>query len=224
MESKKSPQANLENKRGLFLQIGLIVSLLACIAALGWNQREKTVIVLNEPPLPPEPELTQVTYQDQKPATPRIIPGIEFIRIVENTARIVTPPLDAGFDPDEPLIVKPAAIAEQPVEEDDVFISVENMPTFEGSDDLKTFSRWVQQRLKYPVTAQENNIQGTVVVTFVIGKDGSLSRVEILNSPDRSLAEEAVRVIRSSPRWQAGKQRGLPAQVRFNLPVVFRIQ
>ncbi len=227
MESKKTTRANLENKRGLFLQIGFIVALLACALALGWSQQEKKRMVVTDPVLSPDIELTPVTRppEEAKPMVQRIMPSIERIRIVSNDRTIVLEDIDWGGDNMDGVILVSQVPTEEPSGDlDDIFIRVENMPTFLGSENLKEFAKWVQARLRYPQTAQEIGIQGTVVVTFVVGKDGAVTQVEILNAPDKSLAEEALRVVQSSPRWEPGKQRGNPAQVRYNMPVVFKIQ
>ena len=97
------------------------------------------------------------------------------------------------------------------------------MPTFQGGD-LNTFRNWVQSNVRFPQIALENGIQGTVVLSFVIEKDGSLTNIQVMQSPDRALADEAVRVLQSSPKWTPGKQRNSPVRVRYTLPVEFRIQ
>jgi protein TonB len=86
------------------------------------------------------------------------------------------------------------------------------------------FRSWVQGKLKYPQIAQENGISGKVTLTFVIERDGTLTNIQVMQSPDRSLADEAVRVLQSSPKWTPGKQRNAPVRVRYTLPVEFRIQ
>ena len=86
------------------------------------------------------------------------------------------------------------------------------------------FRNWVQERLRYPTIAAENGISGRVTLTFVIEKDGSLTNIQVLQSPDRSLSDEAIRVLESSPKWTPGKQRSTPVRVKYTLPVEFRIQ
>ena len=117
----------------------------------------------------------------------------------------------------------PQEVVEEVVEDDAPFIIAEEMPKFQGGDLMK-FRSWVQGKLKYPVIAQENGIQGKVTLTFVIERDGSLTNIQVMQSPDRALADEAVRVLQSSPKWTPGKQRNSPVRVRYTLPVEFRIQ
>ena len=109
--------------------------------------------------------------------------------------------------------------------EDMPFLIVEKMPSFRGGD-LKDFRAWVQEHLQYPAEAVERNIQGRVVVTFTIEKDGSASNILVLQSPDKLLADEARRVIASSPAgaWTPGEQRGEKVRVKYTLPVDFYLQ
>ena len=107
-------------------------------------------------------------------------------------------------------------------EEDAPFVSVEEMPKFQGGDFSK-FSKWVQKNCQYPVMAQETGIQGSVLLQLVVEKDGRVSVVEVLNSPDKLLTDEALRVIKKSPKFTPGKQRGVPVRVQFVLPVRFKL-
>ena len=105
------------------------------------------------------------------------------------------------------------------------FLIAEKMPLFQGGN-LNAFRTWVQEHLQYPAEAVKRNIQGRVVVTFTIEKDGSVSNIQILQSPDKLLADEARRVIASSPAgaWTPGEQRGQAVRVKLTVPVDFRIQ
>ena len=109
--------------------------------------------------------------------------------------------------------------------EDMPFLIVEKMPSFRGGD-LNDFRAWVQEHLQYPAEAVERNIQGRVVVTFTIEKEGSASNILVLQSPDKLLADEARRVIASSPAgaWTPGEQRGEKVRVKYTLPVDFYLQ
>lgn len=109
----------------------------------------------------------------------------------------------------------------QPVNRNSVYDVVEQMPSFPGGiSGLKTY---LNQNTRYPAVAQENCVQGRVVVSFVVGKDGHISDVTVLRSVDPSLDKEAIRVIRNMPRWTPGKQGGEPVRVRYNVPVSFRL-
>jgi TonB family protein len=104
----------------------------------------------------------------------------------------------------------------------DVFMIVEDMPSFQGGD-VQKFSNWVSQNIKYPELAHENGIQGKVFIGFVVEPDGSVSTVTVLRSVDKVLDDEAVRVVQSSPAWKPGYQRGIAVPVRFSITVNFKL-
>ena len=109
-----------------------------------------------------------------------------------------------------------------PPADDEPFLMVDTMPLFEGGEHT-TFRTWILQQLKYPAEAVSRSIQGRVTVSFIIEKDGSLSNVNILSSPDKSLSDEVVRIVSLSPKWTPGKQQGENVRVRFTLPVEFAL-
>ena len=113
-------------------------------------------------------------------------------------------------------------VVEQIVEEE-IFVTAEQMPTFQGGD-ISKFRLWVMERIKYPPIALENGIQGIVVVKFVVEKDGRLSNFQVLQSPDKSLSEAAIQVLQKSPKWKPGKQRKKPIRVTYTLPISFQIK
>ncbi len=224
MEVKKSPKADLENKKGLFLEIGLTLSLLICVAMFSWSQKEKVIEKFDTGAVEVEQEIVEITRQDQKP--PEVQPAktisvtSEVLKVVKNDTKITTTIDFTDFDED--ITVEAAPVEEEIVEEEEIFLRAETMPSFQGGD-LNAFRTWVQKRLKYPVIAHENNIQGRVVISFVVEKDGTLSQITALATPDKSLSEEAIRVISDSPKWTPGKQRGKSVRLKYTLPVDFRI-
>ena len=106
--------------------------------------------------------------------------------------------------------------------DNEVYLEAEVMPSFQGGD-LETFRDWVNSRIQYPQLANENGIQGNVIATFIIEKDGRLTNIEILRSPDRSLSDEVIRVLKLSPSWSPGKVDGVPVRIKYTLPIVFRL-
>lgn len=125
-----------------------------------------------------------------------------------------------GQNAPEPVKSKPLNIP-QPVNSNRVYDVVEQMPSFPGG--ISGLRTYLNQNIRYPAEAQENCVQGRVVVSFVVGKDGHISDVTVLRSVDPSLDKEAVRVVRNMPRWTPGKQGGEPVKVRYNVPVSFRL-
>lgn len=125
-----------------------------------------------------------------------------------------------GQNAPEPVRSKPLNIP-QPVNRNSVYDVVEQMPSFPGG--ISGLRTYLNQNIRYPAEAQENCVQGRVVVSFVVEKDGHISDVTVLRSVDPSLDKEAVRVVRNMPRWSPGKQGGEPVRVRYNVPVSFRL-
>lgn len=105
-------------------------------------------------------------------------------------------------------------------EDDTPFLVAKEMPLFQGKD-LNTFRTWVQSQIRYPAEALKRGIEGRVVLSFIVERDGSVSTIELLQSPDRILSEEARRVVSSSPKWTPGRQNGHLVRVRYMLPVDF---
>ena len=116
------------------------------------------------------------------------------------------------------------AAAEAKVAEDGdmPYVKVEKMPTFMGGD-LNVFRNWVQSKIQYPKEAMDKGIKGRVVCSFVVEKDGSLTEFDVLQSPDKSLADEVVRILKTSPKWEPGEQRGEKVRVKYTVPIVFSI-
>lgn len=110
---------------------------------------------------------------------------------------------------------------ENEIEDDKPFVKVEQMPSFMGGD-LMTFRNWVMSKIRIPQIAIENRISGQVLLSFAIERDGSLSNIQVLRSPHSSLSEEAIRVLKQSPKWTPGKQRNQPVRVKYTLPIEFR--
>ena len=99
---------------------------------------------------------------------------------------------------------------------------VEQMPSFPGGP--SALMQYLSSNIKYPVVAEENGVQGRVVCTFVVEKDGSITDVRVVKSVDPSLDKEAVRVVKSMPKWIPGKQNGSAVRVKYTVPVTFRLQ
>ena len=123
------------------------------------------------------------------------------------------------------MMAKEAIAAPEPPkheEENKVFEAVEQMPSFPGGQ--SALMRYLSDNVRYPVVAQENGVQGRVVISFIVERDGSITDVRVVRSVDPSLDKEAQRVVRSMPNWIPGKQNGSAVRVKYNVPVSFRLQ
>lgn len=226
MEIKKSPKADLQNKRGLLLEIGLVISLGLVILAFWYTPKERKVEVIEQKVEVVDQETIEVTRQkEEPPAPPRKVEVkaiSDLLDIVDNDTKISTEITFDDFDEDA-TVIQQVAVEEEEIEDDQPFLVAETMPSFQGGG-LETFRAWVQQNVRFPQIALENGIQGRVVVSFVIEKDGRLTNIVVLQTPDRSLSDEAIRVLNKSPKWTPGKQRNQPVRVKYTLPVEFRVQ
>ena len=226
MEIKKSPKADLQNKRGLLLEIGLAVALLLVIGAFAYTPKEHRIEKVDMNYGPVEEEITEITRQDQKPPEPpkkvemKVI--ADLLQVVTNDTKITTDVDFAEFS-DDTEILQQVEVVEETIEDDAPFVTAETMPSFQGGD-LNTFRKWVQDNVRFPQIALENGISGRVVLSFVIEKDGRLTNIQVLMTPDRSLSEEAIRVLSKSPKWSPGKQRNQVVRIKYTLPVDFRMQ
>ncbi|MDE7438044.1 MAG: energy transducer TonB [Muribaculaceae bacterium] len=143
----------------------------------------------------------------------------------DNTARgVVTQ--EGSDDADKFKAVQEQVVVKEPEpekpKEEEIFIAVEQPAEFPGG--TAAMMKWLGQNINYPEAAQMNDIQGRVMVKFVVEKDGSIGKVEILKGVDRDLDREAIRVVKKMPKWQPGKNNGVPVRSYFNLPVMFKIQ
>ena len=226
MDLKKSPKASLEDKKMFFLLLGFVMVLSLVYIGLEWTESEVTVYENVNTDFLVEDELDVIqTTQDQTPPPPPppAPEVVEVLNVVENDVQTTSIEINTEDDKNKVVIVN-APVAAPVIEEEDnvVFQVVETMPSFPGGDaDLFKF---LSTNVKYPVIAQENGIQGRVICQFVVNKDGTIVDVEVVRSVDPSLDKEAIRVIKSMPKWSPGKQRGKPVRVKYTLPVNFKLQ
>lgn len=229
MELKKNPKADLENRRGLYLEIGLVVILVAALVAFNiktYDQEQVEVVQRTaidevedvviqtqqeELPPPPPPEQPEVTTE---------------LNVIEDDAESQNEVDMSSFQRQEEatnIEITPVKIEEEEEEDEQViFQVVENDPEFPGG--IEALMKYLQQNIKYPQLARENNITGKVYVTFVVERDGSVTGVRVLRDIGGGCGQEAVRVVKSMPKWTPGKQRGKAVRVQYNLPVNFSLR
>lgn len=121
----------------------------------------------------------------------------------------------------EQVVVKEPEPEAKPVEEE-IFVAVEQPAEFPGG--MAALMKWLSQNIRYPEAAQQNDIQGKVIVKFVVEKDGSIGSATVLKGVDKDLDREAIRVVKKMPKWQPGKNNGVTVRSYFNLPVTFKLQ
>jgi protein TonB len=215
MEQKKNPEISLEKKKGLFFQIGLVVTLIIVLGAFEWKSYEKVDYNLGQLNLDDlEEEIIPITKQEIKPPPPP--PPPEVIEIVEDEVEIEDELEIEDTESDEDIAIE---IEEE--SDDEFFMVVENMPEFPGGD--LGLMKYIQKNVKYPPIAKEYNITGKVYVSFIVDKSGSVTNVKIVRGVDRNLDAEALRVVKSLPKYKPGKQRGKAVRVMFTIPINFTL-
>lgn len=228
MELKKSPKADLENKRNIFVQLGLVISLGITLLAFSWTTRVEQANTLGTMAAQDvEDEIIPITRQEEvKPPPPPPPPKVvEMLNIVDDDVEIKDDLdiMDTEADDNTVIDVAPVIHQEAEVEEEaEVFFIVENMPEFPGGE--LALRKFIANAIKYPVIAQENGIQGKVYVNFVVDKDGSVTQAKIARGVDASLDKEALRVVNTLPKWKPGMQRGKPVKVSYTVPISFVLQ
>lgn len=233
MISRKTPQADLENKRSTWRALGFIASLSIILIALSYTSydvavrqafnfeadlledEEIPVNVVTPPPPPPPPQPTTAIEIVDDDEEIEIELEIEDIELDEDT---------------EIEVIE----EEEEVEDDTPFMVVENMPALGPCKSMRGDERhqctqleiikYVSSNTKYPPIAKSAGIQGTVFVYFVVGKDGSVKDVKILKEVDSRLDAEAKRVVESLPKFEPGQQRGKNVSVQYTIPVKFIIR
>ncbi len=224
MDVKKSPKASLEDKKLLFVLMGLVMVLSMIYIAFEWTDKEVTIYDVVDTSLLSEEEIEIVqTAQELPPPPPPPAPEVvEIINVVENDVQVAEVEINTEDDKDKAVVI--SAPVSAPIEEEDqvIFQVVEKMPSFPGGD--AALFKFLNDNVKYPVIAQENGVQGRVICQFVVNRDGSIVDVEVVRSVDPSLDKEAIRVIKSMPKWSPGQQRGKPVRVKYTLPVNFKLQ
>ena len=216
MEPKKNPEISLEKKSGLFFQIGLTLALVIVLVAFEWKSYEKVDYNLGQLNLDDmEEEIIPITKQELKPPPPPPPPP-EVIEIVEDDIEIEDELEieDTESDEDEEIEIEEE-------DDDEFFMVVENMPEFPGGD--LGLMKYIQKNVKYPPIAKEYNITGKVYVSFIVDKSGSVTNVKIVRGVDKNLDAEALRVVKSLPKYKPGKQRGKAVRVMFTIPINFTL-
>ena len=230
MEIKKSEKANLENKKLLFLEVGLILALAAVFVAFEWQTEEQQIIELEDTTQVIEVEeviATQTETPPPPPSAPKMPVLSDQIDIVDDEI-VVDDNMFLNLEDDVNMGVEimdyVENVEEEVIEEEAIpFQLVEEKPSFMGGD-ANEFSKWVNQRLVYPEIAKENGVQGRVTLQFTVESDGRVTNVKVLRGVDSSLDQEAVRVVSSSPRSPPGKQRDRAVRVTYTFPVIFQLR
>ena len=229
MEIKKTPKADLENKKSTWLLVGYVIVLAFMFIAFEWTKRDikidtsqrTTYLVFEEEIIP----ITEQPEQAAPPPPPAAPPIAETLTIVEDDADVEETTIATSEETNQAVEIKyvPVAVEEEEPEEQTIFEVVEQMPEFPNGG-MAGLMQYLSKNIKYPTIAQENGTQGRVTVQFVVNRDGSIVDAKVLRGVDPYLDKEAIRVISSMPKWKPGMQRGKAVRVKYTVPVMFRLQ
>lgn len=227
MEIKKTPKANLENKKTMAILIGLVLALGIMFIAFEWSKNEiKVYEDAIQGEFVEDEEMIEVTFRDETPPPPppptqeTVLSDIIDIR--DDKEDIQTKNFDSEDDKNKKVVIQaPIAAPVEDPEENRIHVVVERMPEFPGGE--AAMNQFINRTIRYPVIAQENGIQGRVVVQFVVNTDGKIVDVEVVRGVEESLDKEAIRVVKAMPPWNPGRQGGKNVRVKYTLPIRFRI-
>lgn len=229
MEIKKTPKADLENKKSTWLLVGYVIVLAFMFIAFEWTKRDIKIdtsqaitdLVFEEEIIP----ITEQPEQAAPPPPPAAPPIAETLTIVEDDADVEETTIATSEETNQAVEIKyvPVAVEEEEPEEQTIFEVVEQMPEFPNGG-MAGLMQYLSKNIKYPTIAQETGTQGRVTVQFVVNRDGSIVDAKVLRGVDPYLDKEAIRVISSMPKWKPGMQRGKAVRVKYTVPVMFRLQ
>jgi len=225
MERKKTKKANLESRKGLFFIIGVVVTLATILVAFEWTSNpidnSKDVAYIND--IQFEEEMMVTRREEPKPPVKQ--PDIKtVIDIVDDDVIIedeITFDIEVDDNTEYNFIIEDDV--EEIIEEVTPFYIVEDMPTFNGGD-MSEFWKYAMGEIRYPELAAENGVSGTVYMQFTVSTSGRVTDVKVIKGVHPDLDEESIRVIKNSPRWEPGKQRGRTVPVIMSLPMKFILQ
>jgi protein TonB len=223
MELKKNPNLESTKYTALFFNIGLVVAIGLVLIVFEWETVESTSEVRLESGVGSFEEVLDVTLTYQEPPPPPKLQAIKIIEVPDDEDIEESIVIDLDIDLDEEAVIQELVVEDAPDEEvaDEVFSIVEVMPSFPGGN--AEFYEYISKNLKYPKKAIKANVEGKVIVRFVVDENGDISDIEILKGIGFDCDEEAVRVLQSSPDWNPGKQRGRNVKVRVMVPLTFDI-
>lgn len=225
MEPKKTPKADLERSRGIFFQIGFILTLLLVYGAFEWSQAEITLSDLGDLEAEEvEQEMVQITQQEPPPPPPPPQQQVlEVDNIVEDDVEIEEELEIKDQSIDDETEIEFIEIEEEEEEEEaPIYVSVQKMPEFPGGE--IALRKHIAQNVKYPAIARENDIQGTVYLRFVVTHKGTVEKVTVIRGVDPLLDKEAIRVVKDLPKWSPGEQQGKKVNVWYTVPIKFALQ
>ncbi|HOS58009.1 MAG TPA: energy transducer TonB [Bacteroidales bacterium] len=224
MLQKKSFKGDLEGKKGTFVLIGLAIVLglvYAGFELFATQPKDDFVYEMEEEVIIIEDNVIATDQTPPPPPTPQQQQQEVVIKIVDHEVKVNTNiSFSVEIDEDEDIdFYDKIEIIDDPIEEAPIVRFAEKMPEFIGGPDA--LYAFLQKNLEYPQSARDNNIEGTVLIEFVVERNGSVSNAKVIVPLFPACDQEAIRVVQMLPKWKPGEQMGKPVRVYFNLPIKF---
>lgn len=222
MEAKKTEKADLTKKSGLYFNIGLVVTMAIIVFAFENKSYDDGSIASLGAVTDDFEDLLDIPPTEQPPPPPPKIQQPEIIEVPDEEEIEEEIEVDLDVEITEEEVIEEIAF-DEPEEEvaDEIFTIVEESATPDGG--MSAFYKYVQKKMKYPSQARRMGIEGRVFVEFIVDKDGTLTSVKAIKGIGAGCDEEAVRVIKSHPKWSPGKQRGKAVKQKIVLPITFQL-
>jgi len=223
MEPKKNPKVDLSKKSGMFLNVGMAVSLLLIIVAFEWKSYDDAGLMDLGSIEDDFEDILEIPPTEQPPPPPPKVQVPEIVEVPDEEEIEEEIEVELDVEVTEETVVEEIVFEEAPEEEnvDEIFTIVEETATFPGGQ--AAWGKFLQKNLKYPRQAQRMGIEGRVFVQFIVERDGSLTDIKVVRGVGAGTDEEAVRVLKSSPKWQPGKQRGKPVRQKYIQYITFKL-
>ncbi len=231
---KKYQEADVDKMKSSLSLAGLAISLGFVLLTLNWSSRPEEVADLGTVVIPEDMEVLPPPSV-QKPPPPPPPPPPPKLEVVDDEEVLEEEPEIAEVEADEETEIEvqeieeeaPEVVNEEPEEEEEpeepqIFQIVEEMPSYPGGE--AEMMKFIYGQIKYPPIARENNIEGLVVVSFVVYEDGTIKDMQVRRDIGGGCGEEAMRVVKKMPKWKPGKQRGKAVRVSYNLPIRFKLE
>ena len=226
MTPKKSKKSNLERQKQVFFEIGMIVSLGLVLIAFEWGvepEKNNAPEVLAGQGSPQE--IIPITHRKNETPPEPPAPQPEKINIVIDEVEIEDPAIlgSTEVDPNESVSIEDFGDnTEEPADDDIIYFKAEEMPQFNYQGQTN-FRQYINNNLKFPAEAQENGVDGTITIQFIVDRQGNVTNPVIIRGVDPALDQAVLDVIKNSPKWEPGKQNGPTVKVKSSVPIVFKL-
>lgn len=226
MIPKKTKKANLENKRFIFFQIGLLISLAVAFLAFEWTSGVPKTLLAGSSSGDKFEEETMINTFMKQELPPEIKPDIPIIiKIKKDDDNLTDEALNINpeINPWDVIKIENLSNNDEKEVKDITFRNPEVMPSFMNGD-ISSFVRYIQSTVVYQEEAINMQLQGKVFADFVVNREGYVENVKIVRGVDPLLDNEVVKALNASPRWRPGKQGNFPVKVAFTIPIVFKLK